>query len=66
MTYCILNNVMIGVFIYILHVHHLFHAHATHELLGYVGGGVTPSSVLFCVVPLLSFYPDPPFSLDHC
>jgi hypothetical protein len=23
--------------------------------------------VLFCVVvPLLSFYPDPPFSLNHC
>ena len=50
--YCILNNIMIGVFIYILRVHHVFHAHTTHELLGYVRGGVTPSSVLFCVVPL--------------
>ena len=43
MTYgnCILNNIMIGVFIYILHAHHVLHAHTTHELLGYVGGGVT-------------------------
>ena len=43
MTYCncILNNIMIGAFIYILRVHHVFHAHTIHELLGYVGGGVT-------------------------
>ena len=33
---------MIGVFIYILRVHHVFHAHTTHELSGYVGGDVTP------------------------
>jgi hypothetical protein len=43
MTYCncILNNIMIGAFIYILRVHHVFYAHTIHELLGYVGGGVT-------------------------
>ena len=33
---------MIGAFIYILRVHHVFHAHTTHELLGYVGDGVAP------------------------
>jgi hypothetical protein len=38
---CILNNIMIGVFIYILHANHVFHAHTTHELFGFVGGGVT-------------------------
>jgi hypothetical protein len=49
MTYCncILNNIMIGVFIYILRVHHVFHAHTTHELLGYVGGSVTPRVLYF-------------------
>jgi hypothetical protein len=49
MTYynCILNNIMIGAFIYILHVHHIFHAHTTHEPLWYVGGGVTPRGCYF-------------------
>ena len=55
---------MIGAFIYILRVHHVFHAHTTHELLGDVGGGVTPQVCYF--VLLLSFYPDLSFSLNHC
>ena len=49
MTYCncILNNSMIGVFIHILRVHHVFHVHTTHELLGYVGGSVIPRVFYF-------------------
>jgi hypothetical protein len=47
---CILNNIMIGAFIYILRVHHVFHAHTTHELLGYVGDGVTPGVCYFVVL----------------
>ena len=43
---------MIGAFIYILRVHHVFHAHTTHELLGYVGGGVTPR-VCYAVIIFL-------------
>jgi hypothetical protein len=43
----------IGAFIYILRVHHVFHAHTTHELLGYVGGGVTPR-VCYAVIIFLS------------
>ena len=38
---------MIDTFIYILRVHHIFHAHTTHELLGYVGDGVTPRVCYF-------------------
>jgi hypothetical protein len=41
---------MIGAFIYILRVHHIFHAHTTHELLGYVGDGVTPRVCYFVVL----------------
>jgi hypothetical protein len=44
------NNIMIGVFIYILRVHHVFHAHTTHELLEYVGGGVAPRVCYFVLV----------------
>ena len=52
MTYCncILNNIMIDIFIYFLRVHHVFHAHTTHELLGDVGGGVTPQVCYFVVL----------------
>jgi hypothetical protein len=41
---------MIGVLIYILRVHHVFHAHTTHELLGYVGDGVTPRVCYFVLL----------------
>jgi len=59
MTYCncILNNIMIGAFIYILRVHHVFHAHTTHELLGYVGGGVTLQVCYFCCCTVVIFLP---------
>ena len=46
---------MIGVFIYILCVHHVFHAHTTHELLGYVGGGVTPQMCYFVLFYVIIF-----------
>jgi hypothetical protein len=35
--------VMIGAFIYILHVHHVFHAYTAHELFGYFVGISTVS-----------------------
>jgi hypothetical protein len=55
---CILNNIMIGAFIYILRVHHVFHAHTTHELLGYVGGGVTPRVFnRVCIMLFLIYFP---------
>ena len=46
---------MIGAFIYILRVHHIFHAHTTHELLGYVGGGVTPRVCYFVLLYVIIF-----------
>ena len=57
MTYCncILNNIMIDIFIYIFRVHHVFHAHTTHELLGYVGGGVTPRVCYFVLLYIFIF-----------
>jgi hypothetical protein len=48
---------MIGSFIYILRVHHVFHAHATDELLGYVGGGVTPRVCYFGWCAVIIFLP---------
>jgi hypothetical protein len=57
MTYCNcnLNNIMIVAFIYILRVHHVFHAHTTHELFGYVGGGVTPRVCYFVLLYVIIF-----------
>ena len=43
-------------FIYILRVHHVFNAHTTHELLGYVGDGVIPR-VCYFVLYVIIFLP---------
>ena len=53
---------MIGVFIYILRVHHVFHTHTTHELLGYVRGGVTPRVCYFVLYVIIFLHRSSIFS----
>ena len=59
MTYCncILNNIMIGAFIYILRVHHIFHAHTTHELWDMWEVLLPFECVIFCCCTVVIFLP---------
>ena len=68
MTYCncILNNIMIDTFIYFL-LSTTYSMPIQHMNSWDMWEVVLPlECVILCCCTLLSFYPDPPFSLNHC